>query len=77
MLSIFLGNRSVVRKLKDEKEKTEACSPLKYLGITVILGLSATSHPLVQNRGFYVLDGTHRLFTMPFAAPTQSNQGNA
>jgi salicylate hydroxylase len=41
-------------------------TPLEYLGVAVIIGLSTCQHPLVCRQGFYVLDGTHRLFTMPF-----------
>lgn len=41
-------------------------SPLKYVGVCVILGLSTFQCPLVNNRGFYVLDGINRLFIMPF-----------
>jgi len=41
-------------------------TPLEYLGVAVIIGLSSFVHPLITRQGFYVLDGTHRLFTMPF-----------
>ena len=37
-----------------------------YLGIFIILGITNTFHPLIDERGFYTLDGTHRLFIMPF-----------
>lgn len=41
---------------------------LKYIGISVILGLSPIKHPLLTKGGFYVLDNVHcaRLFTMPY-----------
>eukprot|EP01042_Synura_sphagnicola_P006037 gene6037-7704_t len=39
---------------------------LNYLNICVILGISTHEHPLLARQGFYVLDGKHRLFTMPF-----------
>jgi salicylate hydroxylase len=40
---------------------------LSYLGIMIILGISKDFfHPLLDERGFYTLDGDHRLFTMPF-----------
>jgi salicylate hydroxylase len=41
-------------------------TPLSYLGVSVIIGLSSFKHPLVNQQGFYVYEGTHRLFTMPF-----------
>jgi len=38
----------------------------QYIGVSVILGISSFQHPLLAQQGYYVLDGTHRLFTMPF-----------
>lgn len=60
------GIKSAVRSAIDERRKQT--SSLKYCGISVIIGLTASRnpHPLVNNRGFYVVNGTHRLFTMPF-----------
>ncbi len=69
------GVRSVVRRLRDKKEKLEAVSPLSYLGVAVIIGLSTVSHPLLNSRGFYVLDGTHRMFTMPFTDLAEGGEG--
>lgn len=40
--------------------------PLQYIKVFLILGISHLDHPLLRQRGFYTLDGTHRLFTMPF-----------
>jgi 2-polyprenyl-6-methoxyphenol hydroxylase-like FAD-dependent oxidoreductase len=63
------GFNSVVRQLKDTKVASKSTSSLcdrTYMGICVILGLSTLSHPLIDRRGFYVLDGIHRLFVMPF-----------
>ena len=37
-----------------------------YTGVFIILGISTLRHPLLHEGGFYTLDGTHRLFTMPF-----------
>lgn len=39
---------------------------LNYLGIFIILGIAEFSHPHLDERGFYTLDGNHRLFTMPY-----------
>ncbi len=48
-------------------------TPLKYLGVNVIIGLSTAVHPLLNKQGFYVLDGVHRLFTMPFREANEEN----
>lgn len=39
---------------------------LKYLDIMIILGIADFVHPHLDERGFYTLDGRHRLFTMPY-----------
>jgi 2-polyprenyl-6-methoxyphenol hydroxylase-like FAD-dependent oxidoreductase len=39
---------------------------LRYLGVALIIGISSTRHELLNRKGFYTLDGRHRLFTMPF-----------
>jgi hypothetical protein len=41
---------------------------LRSIGIRLILGIAEFTHPLLQERGFYTLDGKHRLFTMPYEA---------
>lgn len=38
----------------------------KQIGIFIILGISNHFHPHIDERGFYTLDGFHRLFIMPF-----------
>ena len=38
----------------------------RNVGIYIILGISTHFHPLIDERGFYTLDGKHRLFIMPF-----------
>ncbi len=40
---------------------------LRYLGVALVLGVSPVTHPLLDARGFYTVDGTSRVFTMPFA----------
>ena len=42
-------------------------SSLSYLGVCLIIGVSQLRHPLLNERGFYTVDGKQRLFTMPFA----------
>jgi len=39
---------------------------LNYLKVFIILGISDFHHSLLDERGFYTLDGNHRLFTMPY-----------
>jgi len=46
-----------------------APGPFIYSGVSVIIGLSSARHPLIDGRGFYVVDGTHRMFTMPYKQP--------
>ena len=42
------------------------CQP-RPLKVMIILGIAENfHHPLLTERGFYVIDGKHRLFTMPY-----------
>ena len=57
------GVNSTVRKYRDSVlfgRTNPVDTSLKYIGVTVILGLSTSRHPLLANQGFYVLDGTHQ-----------------
>jgi len=54
---------SVARSLFPEDNNNNG---LNYLGIFIILGIADFCHPLLDERGFYTLDGNHRLFTMPY-----------
>ena len=48
-------------------QKNKATTDLSYTGIMIVLGITKDFfHPLLDERGFYTLDGEHRLFTMPF-----------
>ena len=40
--------------------------PLRYVGVVLLLGITPLQHPLLARQGFYTVDGTHRLFTMPY-----------
>ena len=40
--------------------------PLRYVGVVLLLGVTPLQHPLLARQGFYTVDGTHRLFTMPY-----------
>jgi 2-polyprenyl-6-methoxyphenol hydroxylase-like FAD-dependent oxidoreductase len=53
------GVRSVVRSLKFGDAH-------RYVGIVVVLGVSDHQDPLTREQGFYTVDGTHRMFTMPY-----------
>jgi len=39
---------------------------LRHTDVRLILGIADFTHPLLFERGFYTLDGKHRLFTMPY-----------
>ena len=79
------GIRSLVRQLRAAKpgrilstHTTAAAtkplgetSPLRYVGVAVILGITSAQHPLITQQGFYCVDGTHRLFTMPFEGESE------
>ena len=78
------GIRSIVRHLRGQKpgrilgngdsssqgkpKPLGESSPLHYVGVAVILGITSAIHPLITEQGFYCLDGVNRLFTMPFEA---------
>jgi len=81
------GIRSKVRLQRDLKLRFTPSLPtpetlignklgLHYLGINVILGISAIAHPLLYKKGFYVVDGTHRMFTMPYYTPSTTTSAN-
>ena len=46
----------------------------RYLGIFIMLGISDHFHSLIDERGFYTLDGRHRLFIMPFQGSRLDDQ---
>jgi salicylate hydroxylase len=62
------GVRSRVRELREARLPIELRRPLAEVGVGVVVGLSTFRHELIEGRGFYVLDGRARLFTMPFSA---------
>lgn len=77
------GIRSVV--LQKLAAQTQTNKPpanphvgLRKIGIRLILGIAEFTHPLLTERGFYTLDGKHRLFTMPYESnrfeSTKSNR---
>jgi salicylate hydroxylase len=72
------GLRSRVRRLRDQSVDVRGVIPrlergIQYIGVSVILGISSFKHPLLHQQGYYVLDGTHRLFTMPFREDKDGN----
>lgn len=46
--------------------KVDTDTSPKQIGIFIILGITNHFHPHIDERGFYTLDGFHRLFIMPF-----------
>jgi hypothetical protein len=66
------GIRSTVTRLLLSKaapatDKDSSGGGLSYLGIMIVLGITDHFyHPLLDERGFYTLDGCNRLFTMPY-----------
>ena len=62
------GVRSRVRELREAQLPIVDRRPLADVGVGVVVGLSTFRHDLIEGRGFYVLDGKARLFTMPFSA---------
>ena len=65
------GIRSTVTRTLLQKSKGGEINTkdgLAYLGIMIVLGITDNFfHPLLDERGFYTLDGINRLFTMPYA----------
>jgi 2-polyprenyl-6-methoxyphenol hydroxylase-like FAD-dependent oxidoreductase len=67
---------SVVRKIYHGVQPTcydPETIGLRHMGVRLVLGISDFSHPLLDERGFYTLDGTHRLFTMPYESSRYSS----
>lgn len=60
---VLVGAEGIRSKIRQKKTGDE----LKYLGVMAVVGITSHQHPLLAHRGFYTLDGVHRLFTMPFA----------
>ena len=61
------GKREVTEGKEEEEEEVRS-DHLNYLGVVVILGIAPCAHPLASERIFETLDGTTRLYTMPFTA---------
>lgn len=78
------GIHSQVRRLRDSAMATNGdsgcqtvqASTLSYLGVAVIIGISPVTSSLLHHQGFYVLDGIHRLFTMPFRSGICDNSSD-
>jgi salicylate hydroxylase len=62
------GINSFTRKNKYEPLK----EPLNYLGIILVLGICYSDHPLTNKRVFQTVNGSCRIFTMPY----ESNEPN-
>lgn len=68
------GLRSRVREIRDQYVDKTGNNNLRYIGISVILGLSSSKHALLEKSGFYALNGKCRIFTMPFTLDEENNQ---
>ncbi|KAJ8604923.1 hypothetical protein CTAYLR_004331 [Chrysophaeum taylorii] len=64
------GSRCVAEVLVGADGHRSAVRPeeLREVGISLVVGISSFRHPLLDRRGFYVVDGSYRLFTMPFSS---------
>jgi 2-polyprenyl-6-methoxyphenol hydroxylase-like FAD-dependent oxidoreductase len=61
------NSHSIEKNAAESPNVKDDPSDLTYTGIMIILGITQDFyHPLLDERGFYTLDGNHRLFTMPF-----------
>jgi 2-polyprenyl-6-methoxyphenol hydroxylase-like FAD-dependent oxidoreductase len=66
--NIIIGCDGINSKTRKEKYRLNDC-PLpanNYLGIIVVLGITHSSHCLVEKKIFQTVDGDMRLFVMPF-----------
>eukprot|EP01117_Protostelium_nocturnum_P017724 TRINITY_DN7269_c0_g1_i1.p1 TRINITY_DN7269_c0_g1~~TRINITY_DN7269_c0_g1_i1.p1 ORF type:complete len:527 (-),score=185.60 TRINITY_DN7269_c0_g1_i1:398-1978(-) len=54
-------------KCAKEDTKANYDAPLNYLGIIVVLGITGSEHPLTKEKIFQTVDGTTRLYMMPFS----------
>jgi hypothetical protein len=54
------GLRSVVRTIRDACNPDLSPAPLRYIGVSVIIGLSTACHKLLDSCGFYILDGVEQ-----------------
>jgi 2-polyprenyl-6-methoxyphenol hydroxylase-like FAD-dependent oxidoreductase len=68
------GIFSSVRRAKLAEADDEKY-PLRYLGVFVMLGIcDGNSHPLCDHKVFQVVDGTTRIYVMPFS-PSSDGDG--
>lgn len=75
----FAGESTGSESMKNETSKTETESkkdphPLRYLGVLVVLGICrGNDHPLSQHKVFQIVDGTTRMYAMPFTKSTDGD----
>ncbi len=68
---------SVMLHYVTSSQRPQVSLPLpsaEYFGIMLVLGISPYDHPLLDERGYYQLDGNARLFTMPFSQTAEGRQ---
>jgi 2-polyprenyl-6-methoxyphenol hydroxylase-like FAD-dependent oxidoreductase len=73
------GIHSVVRGMASRKLAADAAEPpgLCYLGCVVVLGFAPCTHSLLRRRVTQTLDGSTRIYTMPFSGRHRAKPGEA
>eukprot|EP00049_Salpingoeca_infusionum_P023819 m.14015 g.14015 ORF g.14015 m.14015 type:complete len:476 (+) comp6114_c0_seq1:111-1538(+) len=65
--SVVVGADGIHSKLREHLAPVEH-NQLNYLGVLVVLGMVDSSHPVCLRSTFQTLDGTTRLFSMPYTS---------
>ena len=64
-VDVLVGADGIFSQVRRQRQADELC----YLGVLVVLGIVASDHALLRKRVWQTVDGTTRLFVMPFEAP--------
>ena len=63
-----VGADGIFSKVRAAKFDEDPVESLNFLGVICVLGIChGVKHELCENKAFQILDGTNRLFCMPFA----------
>ncbi len=68
----YLQTALPTTKTSNGGDEVDTDTSPKQIGIFIILGITNHFHPHIDERGFYTLDGFHRLFIMPFEGSRMS-----
>ncbi len=63
---LLVGSDGIHSAVRRQLLGEEAADSKHYLGVLVVLGMAPCAHPLVRERVWQMVDGTTRLFAMPF-----------